>query len=208
MAAATALAIREINAAEGVLGQDVIWVDGDDGTNPNTAKATVARHIRAGVHVIIGAGGSGISRAVLPDVVSAGVVLFSPSNTDAGLSTVEDKGLYFRTAPSDILQGRALADMILRDGPRRIALVARKDSYGEGLQGNVRAELERTGHGSGQVRLFTYDPPPNPDSPPVDFTAGARDIKQFGADAVLIIGYGESAKVIEALAAAGINLQR
>ncbi|MGI5212386.1 ABC transporter substrate-binding protein [Plantactinospora sp. CA-290183] len=206
LVAGTGLAISEINAAGGVLGEDVVWVDGDDGTNPATAKATVARHIAEGVHVIIGAGASGISRAVLPDVVAAGLVLFSPSNTDAGLSTVDDKGLYFRTAPSDILQGRALADMILRDGPHRIALVARKDSYGEGLQSNVRAELERAGHGADQVKLFTYEPPPNPDSPPVDFSASAREIKDFGADAVLVIGFGESAKVIEALVAAGVDL--
>ncbi|WP_422772672.1 ABC transporter substrate-binding protein [Plantactinospora sp. WMMC1484] len=207
MGAGAALAIDDINAAEGVLGEPVEWVDGDDGTNPDTAKATVARHVTAGVHVIIGAGASGISRAVLPDVVAAGLVLFSPSNTDAGLSTIEDNGLYFRTAPSDILQGRALADMILRDGPSRIALIARKDSYGEGLQGNVRAELERAGHGS-DVRLFTYDPPATPDAPPVDFSQGAKEIKQFGADAILVIGFGESARVIEALAAAGVNIQQ
>ncbi|GAA3743769.1 hypothetical protein GCM10022225_29220 [Plantactinospora mayteni] len=208
MGAAVALAVDEINAAQGVLGKPVVWVDGDDGTNPDTAKATVAQHVANGVHVIIGAGASGISRAVLPDVMAAGLVLFSPSNTDAGLSTFDDQGLYFRTAPSDILQGRALADMILRDGPSRIALVARKDSYGEGLQGNVRAELERTGHGSDQVRLFTYDPPATPDAPPVDFGGGAQEIKQFGADAILVIGFGESARVIEALAAAGVNIQQ
>lgn len=207
IAAGTALAIREINAAGGVLGKPVVWVDGDDGTNPNTAKATVARHIDQGVHVIIGAGGSGISRAVLPDVVAAGLVLFSPSNTDAGLSTIDDKGLYFRTAPSDVLQGRALADMILRDGPSRIALIARNDSYGKGMQGHVRTELDRAGHGSEQVRLFSYEPPADSAAPPVDFTAGAQEIKQFGADAILIVGYFEAAKVIEALAAAGVNLQ-
>ncbi|MDG4790706.1 ABC transporter substrate-binding protein [Micromonospora sp. WMMD1102] len=208
MAAGVALAVDEVNAAEGVLGEPLVWVDGDDGTNPNTAKATVAQHVDAGVHVIIGAGASGISRAVLPDVMAAGLVLFSPSNTDAGLSTVDDKGLYFRTAPSDILQGRALADMILRDGPNRIALVARQDSYGEGLQGNVRAELERAGHGSDQVRLFNYEVTDGPDAPPVDFTKGAQEIKEFGADAILVIGFGESARVIEALAAAGVNIQQ
>lgn len=207
MGAAYKLALQDINAAGGVLGKPVEWVEGDDGTNPATAKATVARHIAADVHAIIGAAASGISRAVLPDVVAAGLILFSPSNTDGGLTTVEDNGLYFRTAPSDNLQGRALADVILRDGPARIALVARKDSYGEGLQGNVRQELERAGHGSSQVRLFTYVPPDKPDSPPVDFTTGAQEIKQFGADAVLIIGFAESAQVIEALVKAGLEIQ-
>lgn len=207
MAAAAKLALREINAAGGVLGKPVEWLEGDDGTNPATAKATVAQHVADGVHVIIGAAASGVSRAVLPDVVAAGLILFSPSNTDAGLSTVDDKGLYFRTAPPDSLQGRALADVILRDGSQRIALVARKDSYGEGLQANVRDELERAGHGGSRVRLFTYVPPETPDAPPVDFSAGAQEIKQFGADAVLLIGFGESAKVIEALVDAGLEIQ-
>lgn len=207
MAAGAALAVKEVNAAGGVLGKPVVWIDGDDGTNPDVAKATVASHITKGVQVFIGAGASGISRAVLPDVVAAGRVLFSPSNTDAGLTTVDDKGLYFRTAPSDILQGRALADVILRDGPHKIAIVARKDSYGEGLQENVRADLERAGIGADKVKLLTYEPPADADAAPVDFTAGAKEIKDFGPDAVLIIGFGESAHVITALADAGVQIQ-
>ncbi|MFI6758409.1 ABC transporter substrate-binding protein [Micromonospora sp. NPDC050417] len=207
MAAGAKLAMREINDAGGVLGEPAIWVDGDDGTNPDVAKATVAEHVAAGVHVIIGAGASGVSRAVLPDVVAAGLVLFSPSNTDAGLTTIDDQGRYFRTAPSDILQGRALADVIMRDGSQKIAIVARKDSYGEGLQGNVRAELERAGIAADRLKLLSYDPPAKPDSPPVDFSAGAQEIKQFGADAVLVIGFGESAQVIKALDSAGVQIR-
>lgn len=207
MAAGAALAVKEVNAAGGVLGEPMVWVDGDDGTNPDVAKATVASHITRGVQVIIGAGASGISRAVLPDVVGAGRVLFSPSNTDAGLTTVDDKGLYFRTAPPDSLQGRALADVILRDGPHKIVIVARKDSYGEGLQENVRAELERAGMGADRVKLLTYVPPADAKAPPVDFSAGAREIKDFGADAVLIIGFGESAHVVTALADAGVQIR-
>jgi ABC-type branched-subunit amino acid transport system substrate-binding protein len=207
MAVGAALAIHELNAAGGVLGDDVVWLDGDDGTNANKAKQTVKAHIAAGAHVIIGAGASGISRAVLPDVVAAGLVLFSPCNTDAGLSTIDDKGLYFRTAPSDLLQGRALADVIMRDGPQKIAIVARHDSYGDGLQENVRSELARAGIGDDRVKLLGYDPPPDPKAPPLDFTAGANQIKQYGADAVLVIGFGESAQVIKALVAAGVALR-
>ncbi|WFE25881.1 ABC transporter substrate-binding protein [Solwaraspora sp. WMMD791] len=204
MDAGTQLALREINAAGGVLGEPVEWFEGDDGTNPDVARQTVARHIEEGVHVIIGAGASGISREVLPDVTGAGIILFSPCNTDAGLSTIDDSGLYFRTAPSDLLQGRALADVIMRDGPQRVAVVARKDSYGEGLQENVRAELDRAGIGADRIKLLTYEPPDGADAPPVDFADGAQEIKAFGADAILIIGFSESAEVIKALAAAGL----
>lgn len=206
MAAAVTLAVNEINAGGGVLGEPVKFVEGDDGTNPAVAKATVATHVAQGIPVIIGAGASGISRAVLPDVVAAGRILFSPSNTDAGLSTVDDKGLYFRTAPPDSLQGRALADVMLRDGPRKIVLLARKDSYGEGLQENVRAELEKAGVGADRVKLLTYTPPEDPKTP-VDFSGIAGDIKSFGPEAVLVIGFGESAAAITALADAGVQIR-
>ncbi|SCL23708.1 substrate-binding protein [Micromonospora nigra] len=208
LGAGAALAIKEINAAGGVLGEPVKWIDGDDGTNPAVAKATVAEHVQAGVHVIIGAGASGISRAVLPDVVSAGLVLFSPSNTDASLTELDDDGLYFRTSPPDSLQGRALADVILRDGPQKVAIVARRDSYGEGLQNTVRTELERAGLGADRVKLLTYDPPEDAKANPVNFTDGAKQIKDFGAEAVLIIGFSESAAVIRALADAGVQIRQ
>ncbi|PWR05961.1 branched-chain amino acid ABC transporter substrate-binding protein [Micromonospora acroterricola] len=207
MAAGATLAIREINAAGGALGKPVTWMDGDDGTSPAVAKATVAKHVADDVSVIIGAGGSGISREVLPDVVKAGKILFSPSNTDSGLTDVEDKGLYFRTAPPDSLQGRALADVMLRDGSQKIAIVARKDSYGEGLQATVREELEKAGIAGDRLKLLTYEPPADAKAPPVDFTGGAKEIKDFGADAVLIIGFGESAQVIRALADSGVQIR-
>lgn len=206
MAAAVKLAVNEVNAAGGVLGEPVKLIEGDDGTNPAVAKATVASHVDQDVSVIIGAGASGISRAVLPDVVAAGRILFSPSNTDAGLSTVDDKGLYFRTAPPDSLQGRALADVMLRDGPRKIVILARKDSYGEGLQENVRAELEKAGVGADRLKLLTYAPPADPKTP-VDFSGIAQEVKGFGPEAVLVIGFGESASAITALADAGVQIR-
>ncbi|HEY8532420.1 MAG TPA: ABC transporter substrate-binding protein [Micromonospora sp.] len=206
MAAGVMLAVREINEAGGVLGQDVQWIDGDDGTSVEVARRTVRSLLAKKVHVIIGAGTSGVSRAILPDIITAGVVLFSPSDTDAGLSTIEDNGLYFRTAPSDVLQGRALANVVLRDGPDKVALVARKDTYGKELQTAVSAELEKAGLGSDQILLLTYEPPADAKSS-IDFTAGAEEIKKFGADAVVLIGYLESADVIKALLQIGVQLR-
>jgi ABC-type branched-subunit amino acid transport system substrate-binding protein len=67
--------------------------------------------------------------------------------------------------------------------------------------------LERAGIGGDRLKLFSYDPPPNPQSPTVDFTAGAQQIKAYGADAVVVIGFAESAQVIQALAAAGLRFR-
>ncbi|MFD0784988.1 ABC transporter substrate-binding protein [Micromonospora azadirachtae] len=206
MAAGATLAIEEVNAAGGVLGKKVTWLEGDDGASATKAKATVAELIRDGAEVIIGAASSGISLAVLPETVQAGKILFSPSSTDDGLTTAEDKGLFFRTAPPDSLQGRALADVILRDGSQRIAIVARKDSYGEGLQAVVKTELEKAGIAGDRIKQLTYEPQEGESAPPVDFATGAEEVKDFGADAVLVIGFGESAQVIRALADAGVKI--
>ncbi|GIF63847.1 hypothetical protein Ais01nite_18820 [Asanoa ishikariensis] len=205
MEAGAALAIQEVNAAGGVFAKDVQWVPGDDGTNPDVAKETVAKHVAAKVSVIIGAGASSISREVLPDVVKAGLILFSPCNTDAGLSTIDDKGLFFRTSPSDILQGRALADVILRDGPHKLAIVARDDSYGTGLQENVISELEKAGFPTDKVETMEYEPP-TPGAPDIDFSTGASQIKTTKPDGVLLIGFGESAQIIKAMAEAGVQI--
>jgi ABC-type branched-subunit amino acid transport system substrate-binding protein len=203
MAAAAKLAVDEINAAGGVQGRPVEWLNGDDGTNPEVAKRTVAAHIEAAVQVIIGAGASGVTRAVLPDVVKAGVVLFSPCNTAADLSTAQDRGLYFRTAPSDVLQGKALADVIMRDGSQKVAIVARDDAYGAGLQKIVKAELERAGLAGAQIQTITY---PSAEDAKPDFGAAAGQVKSFQPDGILVIGFGESAAVIKALDAAGLQL--
>jgi ABC-type branched-subunit amino acid transport system substrate-binding protein len=206
MIAGARLAIKEANAVGGALGEPVDFIEGDDGTsNADKAKQTVDAHVGAGVHAIIGAGASSISKAVLPDCVRAGVILFSPSNTAADLSKADDKGFYFRTAPSDLLQGKALTDVIVRDGTRKIAIVARSDAYGLGLQENVKTELEKVGISGGQVMTVAYTPPG--EGAALGFSKGANDIKSFGADAVLIIGFGESADVIKALVAAGIQLR-
>jgi ABC-type branched-subunit amino acid transport system substrate-binding protein len=202
------LAIKEINEAGGVFGKDVVWHDGDDYTDPQKALTTVARHKAEGVHIIIGAAASGVTKAVLPEVVKAGMVLFSPSNTAESLSTVDDQGLYFRTAPSDILQARALADVILRDGTRTVCIVARGDAYGEGLMAGVAKELAAAGLSPASIKTFKYD---------LD-TGGmvkdqnqvnefARQITDQQPDGVVVIGFDESADVIKALVKDGFKFR-
>ncbi|GAA2513086.1 ABC transporter substrate-binding protein [Pilimelia columellifera] len=204
MRAGAALAIQEVNAAGGALGASVQWLDGDDGTKPEVAKRTVAAHIARDVNVIIGPATSGVARAVLPDVVRAGLVLFSPSNTAADLSSAQDEGLYFRTAPSDALQGTALADVIMRDGAQKVVIIARDDAYGVGLQENVRAALLSAGRSEDHIKTMRY---PLTGDGPVDFGAGAREVRGFAPDSVLVIGLSESAAVIRAMAQENINLR-
>jgi ABC-type branched-subunit amino acid transport system substrate-binding protein len=199
MFAGAQLAVREINQLGGVLGKDVEWFDGDDGTDPVKAKATVQRLVQRGVQVIVGAGASGITKAVLPVTVAAGVVLFSPCNTAAELTSAADEGLYFRTAPPDGLQATALTDIIMRDGVRKLAIIARDDAYGKGLMDSVRERLIQAGLNASDVKTVPY----NSETP--DFSGLGDDIKTFDPDGVLVIGFDETADAIGELWKAGLE---
>jgi ABC-type branched-subunit amino acid transport system substrate-binding protein len=194
------LGIKEINAAGGVLGDPVEYVESDDGTESKVAKVNVAKLIDQGVHVIIGASGSSITTDILPQVVRAGVILFSPCNTAASLSTADDKGLYFRTAPADGLQAKALTDIIMRDGARKVYIVARADEYGEGLRDGVKDLLLSAGVPDKDIDSYAY----NIDTP--DFSNLGAEVKQFQPDAVLVVGFEESADAILAIEAAGLTV--
>lgn len=199
MFAGAQLGVREINAAGGVLSRPVQWFDGDDFTDPEKAKATAQSLISAGVHVIIGASASSITKAVLPITVAAGVVLFSPCNTAAELTNADDKGLYFRTAPPDGLQAAALTDIIMRDGVRRVVIVAREDAYGRGLMDSVKDNLVKAGLVVDDIKTVPY----NPEKP--DFAGLGEDVKAFGPDGVLVIGFDESVKAIDSMIKAGLT---
>jgi ABC-type branched-subunit amino acid transport system substrate-binding protein len=203
------LAVQEINETGGVLGQPVEWLDGDDGTNAQTALATADRLIAAGVQVMIGPAASGVSAAVLPKAVAAGRILFSPSATSEALSQLDDKGLFFRTAPSDKLQAKALADLVMRDGAEKVVVVARDDDYGMGLRDGIQADLIGTGLKPGNIHPVSYKVKEKYDDGDQNsvFKPLARTIKEFGADAVVVIGFEESAYVIRALKEEGVAFQ-
>jgi ABC-type branched-subunit amino acid transport system substrate-binding protein len=195
------LAVEEINEAGGVLGQPVEWLDGDDGTSAQIASATADRFIAAGVQVMIGPAASGVSAAVLPKAVAAGRILFSPSATSDALSQLDDKGLFFRTSPPDSLQAKALANIVMRDGAAKVAIIARDDAYGKGLGTGVLADLTSTGIKAGSIRLLSYKVKEkyDPSDQSSIFGPLAKSVKQFAPDAVVIIGFEESALLIRAL---------
>jgi ABC-type branched-subunit amino acid transport system substrate-binding protein len=195
------LAFKDINAlAGGVLGQPVKSIEGSDGAAAATAKAQIATHKAQGVHVLIGTSGSGVSAAVMGDVVNAGMVMISPSATAASLSTIDDKGFYFRTAPSDVLQARALADMIMRDGVRKVTLIGKNDAYGTGLVEGVQKELLAAGMNAASIQTLKFDIEGDKVKDPNQLSAIAVQVVANKPDGVLIVGTTESAEMIKALA--------
>jgi ABC-type branched-subunit amino acid transport system substrate-binding protein len=189
--AAVDMAIKEINAAGGVLDNPVINIrcdSGDDKTD--TANQTVDRELSQGAQVIIGAAASGVTKLVIDKITGAGVVEFSPANTSDEFTSWCDKGLYFRTAPPDTLQGQALAQVIGRDGAQRISILARNDPYGTGLADQVEKNLLVAGIPKNQILKIFYDP--NATS----YNAEIAHVRVFDPDAIVVIGFDESKKIL------------
>ena len=193
------LAIKDIEAAGGIPGfKKIVLEEGDSGdTSTNTGQQTVKRLLPLGIDVLVGAASSGSSLSVLDQVTNAGVLMISPANTSPELTTAADHGLYWRTAPSDVLQGAFLGSLILQDGYTKVAILSLQDSYGDGLNANVTKAI--TEGGGEVVASVVYDPKAT------DFAADVAKIKAAGPEAIVLIGFDESAQIIQELVKQGIG---
>jgi ABC-type branched-subunit amino acid transport system substrate-binding protein len=192
------LALADVNAAGGVLGKDVVGIKGDSGdTTTDTASKTVDAQLSQNVDAIIGAASSGVSLTVIDKITAAGVVQFSPANTSKRLSTYDDKGLYFRAAPSDILQGAVLADVIASDGASKVAIIARNDAYGTGLAEDLAKSLKAAGLEVVIEKIY--------DEKATAFDAEVDAIKAAGPDAIAIIGFDETSKILATMVEKGVG---
>jgi ABC-type branched-subunit amino acid transport system substrate-binding protein len=149
------------------------------------------------VDAIIGAASSGVSLTVIDKITGAGVVQFSPANTSKKLSTYADKGLYFRTAPSDIVQGAVLGQIITDDGNDTVGLIVRNDAYGTGLQEDLTAKL--TENGVKVVVAKVYDEKAGPSDSDIDA------LKAANPAAIAVIGFDESSKILASMVEKGIG---
>jgi len=196
------LAIEDINAAGGVLGKPVkgIKADSGDGT-PDIAGAEVDKLLGGDADTIIGAAASGVSITVIDKITGAGVVHFSPANTAAGFDSdeIDPKRLYFRTAPSDVLQGEILANLIVADGYDNVAIMGRQDFYGEGLARRVEEVLGEKGATVSEFVLYSADAQ--------NFTAEVNKVAAAKPDAIVLVTFNEITKMIPQLIAKGIGPQ-
>jgi len=192
------LAVDEINAAGGVLGKQVTLdiLDEADGDSPAVSQASATKHLANKVDLIIGAASSSRTKLIIDKITKAKVVQISGSNTSPSLTEWKDNGFYFRTAPSDLLQGRVLANQILQDGASSVAILLQDTAYGVGLNAQLKAVLEK---GKATVTSISFPENETSVSSYVDKALAGNP------DAVVLVTYNESKKLIPALQAKGFS---
>ncbi|WP_415277934.1 ABC transporter substrate-binding protein [Candidatus Pelagibacter sp. Uisw_094] len=184
MAASAELAFKEASESGSLLGGANISVIRADSTCVDSAAATAAAEgvIAQGVAAIMGADCSGVTGAIASNVaVPNGVVMISPSATSPGLTTLDDKGFFFRTAPSDARGGQILADITKDRRIKSVAITYTNNDYGKGLADVYKASVEA--HGIEVTTMSAHE------DGKADYSSEVATLASAGGDAVAVIGY-------------------
>ncbi|MEM7438546.1 MAG: ABC transporter substrate-binding protein [Pseudomonadota bacterium] len=185
MADGAEAAMKEVNDSGKFMGGKSVESIRADSTCVDAAAATAAaeRLITADkVNGIVGADCSGVTGAILANVALAnGMVMISPSATSPALSTAEDNGLFFRTAPSDARQGTVMANIIMERGFKTVALTYTNNDYGKGLADAFQAAFEEKG---GKVTISTAH-----EDGKADYSAEVGALAAAGGDVLVVAGY-------------------
>ena len=185
MADGAELAIKEVSDSGALLGGlQVASVRGDTTCIDSAAAVAAAERLVTAdrVNAIVGGDCSGVTIAMLQQVAKPnGIVMISPSATSPALSTIEDDGLFFRTAPSDARQGEVVADILQEMGIREAALTYTNNDYGKGLADSIAANVEMRG---GTLTISV----PHEDGKG-DYSAEVAALAAVGGDILIVAGY-------------------
>ena len=192
--AGVALAVKEINEADLGIQVEVEYRDSGD-TTTDTATVSVTDLLSLDVSAIVGAASSGVSKTVIDQIVAAGVVQFSPANTSIDFTDYADDGLYWRTAPSDVLQGEVLGNQIAEDGVQNLGIIELNDSYGTGLTKKITETFEAAGGKVVASPLFNTGD--------TVFTTQISEVLAANPDAIALVTFDEAKIIVPALQGAG-----
>lgn len=184
MGSGAELAMAEVTESGKLLdGTKVSASRADTGCIDNgLATSNGERMIADGVAGIIGGDCSGVTGAILQNVaIPNGMVMISPSATSPGLSTMEDNGLFFRTAPSDAREGQIMADILKDRGINSIALTYTNNDFGKGLADAIQSSFEAVG---GEVTIVAAH-----EDGKADYSAEVGALASAGGDILVVAGY-------------------
>ncbi|WP_298378864.1 ABC transporter substrate-binding protein [Azospirillum sp.] len=190
------LAVAEINAKGGILGQQIELIHYDSQTNPGATRAAVQRAVDEDAYVVLGPIFSGpisasmqiTQRAAVPQIVGG----------EAAAFTRQGNNYIFRTSLNQADSMPKLANY-LRDEvkAKSVAVVWINNDFGKGGRDSMIPELQKRGI---QVAADIAT-----ESGQADFAADAIKVKNANADAVFVyLNEEESARFLRAARQQGI----
>ncbi|MBM3517599.1 MAG: branched-chain amino acid ABC transporter substrate-binding protein [Alphaproteobacteria bacterium] len=194
------MAVADINAAGGVLGEKLVLEVGDDQCDPKQAVAVANQMVNKGVKFVAGHFCSGSSIPASQVYTEEGILQISPASTNPAL-TEEGGDNVFRVCGRDDQQGIVAGDYLADNyADKKIAIVHDKQAYSKGLADNTKLQLNKRG-----ITEALYD----------TITAGEKDysalvtkLKAANIDVLYYGGYHpEAGLIVRQMREQGLNAQ-
>ena len=192
------MALEEIAAAGGINGVELKATFLDDQVKASEAiNATKKAVSEMKVPVILGPDTSGNILACMPFAAEAGVPQIV-SGTNVRI-TGQNVDSIFRMRASDATAAKCLAELVNKDGHKKIAFMYTNEDYGKGFMESTKTILDTLGiEVVGSETCNVGD---------TDFTAQITAIKSKAPEAILILGKEiETAKFIRQARETGVSL--
>jgi len=191
------LAVKEINAAGGILGRKVEYTSLDTQSQPQTAKALAQRAVDDGAYVVMGPVFSGSFIVSMAETKRAEIPNFTGG--EAANITQQGNPYVFRTSFTQSTAMPKLARYI-KDTvkAKTIAIVWVNNDFGKGGRDTMMKALEQAG-----IKVVADV---STDAGQVDFSGAVLKVKQSNADAVFVYtNEEESARALRELKKQGYD---
>ena len=182
MKAGAEQAVEDINAAGGVLGQQLSLEIGDDACDPKQAVAVANQMAGKGVVFMAGHFCSGSSIPASSVYSEEGIVQISPASTNPKFTDERPGPGTYRVCGRDDQQGQvAGAFLAEKFGDKNIAIVHDKTAYGKGLADETKKYMNEAGKQEKLYEAYTAGEK--------DYTALVSKLKAEGIDILYVGGY-------------------
>ena len=185
---AAEIAVADINAAGGLLGEDVQIVSADDFCDPDQGVAAAQQLVAAGAVFVAGHLCSGASIAASEVYQKAGVIMISPGSTSPELTEL-GRSIVFRVCGRDDRQGEVAAEYLAKHwADKKIAILDDGGVYGVGLADVTAKSLNKLG--VRETLRLTYTPGL------ADYFDVVDKLKAAQIDVIYVGGYASEAALI------------
>jgi branched-chain amino acid transport system substrate-binding protein len=194
------MAVKDINAAGGVNGEQLKLEIGDDACDPKQATAVAEQLAQKGVKFVAGHLCSGSSIPASKVYLDEGILQITPASTNP---TFTDEGGWnvARVCGRDDAQGLVAGNFLAKNyAGKKVAIVDDKSAYGKGLADATAAAMKAAGLEAALVESITAGEK--------DYSAIVSKLKDAGIDAIYFGGYHpEGALILKQLREQGSKAQ-
>lgn len=138
------MAIEEINAKGGVLGQKLVTFTADDGCDPQMATAAASKLVSSDITAVLGGYCSGATLPTLKIYADAGIPFIICAANSSKFSSLNPGNAFLINAMAPAQVDTAV-DMFKKQGVKKLAIVHQGDGYSEDLAALTQKKWKEMG---------------------------------------------------------------